>query len=499
VRRAFINALAGLCIGLYEMLKWSGLRKRRDPWRHTAGLNLRGECGKFTLAAFGVQAGADGAAGRIRDFLAKEPIAHVAVSPGRDFSAMRQLNVCDLVIAEHGMDGLLEKISPLLDPCFNAALELGAREPVHNSLMLAANETRYLGPAGRFRAITRSIAARHPERSAREYALRLLQASWLTVDSRTRERFEPPDQNLFRHPGVGLLFFTVRSQPEGTIDLWMQVHHVPADGVPMQEMLSRLVEELGGARTVHFPCHGTIIARSTETWEEGGGRCLASILGFYSFAVIKQLRHEMNAALSAELEEPVGMATVLLWCLSFQPEFARLKVSVVVDVPASDLYGRAVDFAVIQLGGFHDPTAPYDGFAGFANSFQEQVRRVRLRQTRTFKTMVRSTLMPPIVAQAVLRANPRAQRHTFGTLGISIIRSAQVFLVPLGDAGYEDGFISVGSMDLVSEEDGDVGAVCFKGEPEKVKQYSEAFRRALVDFPVSESRGRRKGLQGSSL
>lgn len=490
MRRAIVNTLAGICLVFSKALECLGLRKVRDPWRHTAGLNLRSEAGKFTLSAFAVSCPGntrEEIARRLRDFLGGEPIVRVAVGPGRNFTRIMPLDSVDVVTAGFAADGALESISPTFDPSIEPQLDASLREQIHRTLIEGANATRHLCIAHRAADIQAHIARRHRDRKAHDYAMRVLQSAFLSFEDNIRSRFLAPDPSVFRHPGTGLLHFTVRPQQDNTADFWMQVHHTPVDGLPMQEMLTRLERHFGVGQSPRFPSADSHTLCSLPAVQAGGERKLVSLVGFYSFSAIKELRKKINTCLAASLSEPAGIGAVLVWCLAHQPEFAGLKIAVVVDVPASERHARAVDFAVIEPRAFFNAHAPFGGFAAFAAAYSGQVGRARLRQTRTFKTMVRSALIPPAIAQAVLRCNPRAHRYTFGTLGLSIIKSASVFLSPIGDVGHEHGFITIGNIDLPSDDGGTVGSVCIIGDPEVVGAYPAALRRALSDFPFAQA------------
>ena len=65
-------------------------------------------------------------------------------------------------------------------------------------------------------------------------------------DKLTRSRLATPKLNKRKHPGTGLMNIVCRfTHDYKESDLWFQHHHVPVDGMPMQEMLEKLKAEWG--------------------------------------------------------------------------------------------------------------------------------------------------------------------------------------------------------------------------------------------------------------
>jgi hypothetical protein len=73
-------------------------------------------------------------------------------------------------------------------------------------------------------------------------------------------------------------------------------------------------------------------------------------------------------------------------------------------------------------------------------------------------------LLPPHVHSQAVYSNPAALDDTFGSLCITIIRDASVFVAPMTDLGLGHGFFAIGSTRLPSADGGRVTAVSIKGE-----------------------------------
>ena len=82
-------------------------------------------------------------------------------------------------------------------------------------------------------------------------------------------------------------------------------------------------------------------------------------------------------------------------------------------------------------------------------------------------------------ASAALRLNPDAGRSPFGTVGISIVKSAKVVVGTMSDQGFDSGFILIGNMSLPSGNGRTSAAVSIKGEYAAIRDYPMAIRRAI--------------------
>jgi hypothetical protein len=292
-------------------------------------------------------------------------------------------------------------------------------------------------------------------------------------------RFDPPD--FCAHPaGHGELVNVVcrLSRDFLTVDVWAHFHHAAVDGAPMQELMGRL-EQAWGVREerVAFP--------TPETWRPhaaphrrhcDGDRPLEHALDFVDFAPLLSRRQSVGGGGGGE--RPTVGAT-LIWHLAQQPGFGDKRFAATVDVPASAGRGggggaRCVDFVVIRPADFANDCAAY------AAAFNRQVAACRGRASETSRATRTLALMPPRLALAALRANPAQTAQTFGTIGLTILRDAKVFLAPMSDPGFDDGFIAVGGMDLPTAAGAAarVGAVSVKGPPGKVAPLLAAVRSA---------------------
>ena len=490
--RRLVNIAAGLCLGVAKTLEIFGLRRSADPWRNLAGLSLRGENSKFTLAAFGLCAPGTGMefAGRLHVFLAGEEAARTAVVHERYRTRAATLASADLIRAKFAPDGDLLSLEPLLDPAVPAMCAPAERIRIAGAIIRAANATRSVSSVRRHGRILHLLSRETGGREALDYARRILQGAFLAFETGGSDRFTPPAPAVFRHPGTGLLFFTVRRQENGGVDLWTQFHHAPIDGAPAQKMIRRLQRAIGVCEPPCFP-EPDISFRRVECVNDGRG--LVHLNGYLDFSKIRELRHRLNDRFCGELVDPVSFGAALLWCMGHQPEFTEARFGFIVPVRATDRFEEGIDYVVTCPAGFMRSGAPADGFIEYARDFARRTREALAGTSRSYRTTRALERLPSVMAQAVMRLNVRARRRTSGTLMVTFLPTATTVLVPTGDSGHEHGIVGIYNIDLPSAGGVNVGAVGIKGAPAVVDSYPAALRRALENaleyFPWESNPG----------
>jgi hypothetical protein len=88
-------------------------------------------------------------------------------------------------------------------------------------------------------------------------------------------------------------------------------------------------------------------------------------------------------------------------------------------------------------------------------------------------------LLPPWVHAHAIRANPAALDRTFGSLCVTIIRDAKVFVAPMTDLGLGRGFFAIGNLGLPSVNGGRVAAVSIKGDAGRIGGHAVALKRLI--------------------
>lgn len=466
--RAAVDVLSLGYVLVGKALVATGLREIPGGWRRAVGVGLRGEPTKFAVSAFGLRVPGPGHAEALQRFLDVEPHARYRLDHRRWVTSRFPTAHVDVVAQRFAADGSLEAIEPHLSPSQPVSLDDTAREQAHAAVVAAYNRTRHLGEAVRARQLHREV--RLPSVMA-DYARRLLDACCVSVEVVSpRERFVPPEFRLRR--GLGFGFMTVVIRPmQGAADVWVLSHHSGADGVPMQELASAL-ERAWGTDPVEFPDDAAPRVGPRPCFLPGEREVYES-LTFVDFAPLLALRKRLNT----QLPEGITVAALLLWRLSHEPEFDGMKAASTVDVAASQRFERGVDLVVVRPADF--PDTP-DGLAAYVREFNRLVTAGRSRTSPVQEATRTAELLPPWLHRAALVLNPDGVKATFGGVGLSVLRDAKVFVAPMGDVGYVDGFLAVGSLALPTADGKRVGAVSIKGTREQVERYPDVLRRMLA-------------------
>jgi len=344
-------------------------------------------------------------------------------------------------------------------------------------LITAYNSTRQLPEVQRPRALRRAVEASCALESnavaaaeMTRYAERLLTACCLSFESVDLtdpvRRFRPPEFHLRRTLGFGFLSVVMRLAPEApAVDVWMSAHHVGLDGVPLQELVTGLERAWGRSESVLFPAPDRdrpfMVARSCSV---PGERKVEEMLAFLDLSPVIALRERLNARHAAAVGAPITFGTVLAWLFSLEPEFAGLRIASTVDVRSSGGYERDVDVVPLKPADFAGEGHPWDGIVPFATEFNRLIALSRSRTSPLRRNMQTAGLLPPHIHSQAVYSNPAALDDTFGSLCITIIRDASVFVAPMTDLGLGHGFFAIGSTRLPSADGGRVTAVSIKGE-----------------------------------
>ncbi|MBV9998881.1 MAG: hypothetical protein JO015_07175 [Verrucomicrobia bacterium] len=497
-----LNAAGAVSLLGTMLLIKLGLRRTPDPWRRTLGLGLRSEGCKFALSAFGLRLAAEPPTGapvsdreqeeqlaeRLAGFLRNEPDAHFVLRQDRFCTCRVPSPQVDVTLARFSPSGELQSIRPFLDDRQALAPGESDRFEIEGDVIEEYNRTRHLPERTRARVLVPNLRRRWGGREnapvrrqlRTSYGERIVRSVCLSFElaaSESDKRFEPPDFRFRRVIGLGFLNFVCRRLPDGAVDLWMQVHHTGGDGVPMQELLTRLESAWGADDQTFYPADRGNLPEPVPCCASPQERPLHVITDFIDFAPLLALRKGLNQRSANEIAGNIPVGCLLLWCLAHRPEFAGVTFASTVDVPATDTQARAVDFVPIRPGAYMQ--TGLGGFVAFVDDFRRRTDQSRARQSAGYKAMRRLALLPPALASAALRMNPEAARSAFGSVGVSIVKEGKVGVGTMADAGFDGGFIVIGSMSLPCSGGGTTTSVSIKGEPAAIRRYPLAIRQAI--------------------
>jgi hypothetical protein len=501
VSRVGTNALALLSVISGKLMIVCRLRRPPEGWRRTVGILLRAESTRFALSVFGLRVPAeigDGqaspdfeerVAAALQRYLSSQPDAHFALGWDESVTVRHRIPAVDVVRLDFGPDGRLEGLSPSL--AAPAGVDPASARTVHDAILRAYNETRRLPSVERPTALLRAAgfetAAGNPGRSgAADYGRRLLSACCLSFEatdvSDPRQRFQPPVFCARRDLGFGFLSVVMRPAADrGSVDAWISAHHVGLDGVPLQELVSGLEAAWGTAGPLTFPppdeASPYMPARRCSA---PGERPVDEVLTFVDFSPLFELRGRLNARLAASVGGSVTFGALLAWLMNHEPEFAGVRIASTVDVRASGGYERDVDVVPLRPADFVSGPGPWDGLVDFAREFNRLIAHSRTRTSPLRRQLQTAGLLPPWVHARAVYAAPAALDDTFGSMCITIIRDARVFVAPMTDLGLGHGFFAIGSTDLPGEGGRRVASVSIKGDAGTVSAHATVLRRLVA-------------------
>ena len=358
---------------------------------------------------------------------------------------------------------------------------------MHDAVVQGYNRTSQLlevDRPGRLLDAVRAALASAGLRAHDGYAQRLLAASCLSFEpidpADPAQRFRPPAFAARRTLGFGYLSWVARTGAAGTVDLWVSAHHVGLDGVPLQDLLDRLERAWGAGEIVAFPppAPGRAFI-DPHPCHAPGEREVDQLVTFVDLSPVFALREHLNARHAGAIGGHVTFGTLIAWLLSQEPEFAGVRIASTVDVAASSGYERDVDVVSLRAADFATGEGPWDGFVEYAREFNRLVAAARARTSPVRAGMQTAGLIPAWAHAAVVRANPAALDDTFGTLCVTIVREARVFIAPMTDLGLTHGFFAIGSARLPSAAGTPVTSVSVKGEAGRIAHYPAILQRVI--------------------
>lgn len=278
-------------------------------------------------------------------------------------------------------------------------------------------------------------------------------------------------------PNASPLFNVVcRTGPLGECDLWLRINHVGADGVPMQEMLSRLESSWGASYPVLFPT-----PHAFEPYAHAkpapGREGLVELQFFADFAPLLAWRKRANT----HLPEPMTVSAALLWQLGQLPEFRRFRLATTVDIAPADGMPRGVGVVVCHPAE-HERRPQSERLNRFVRGFNRELDANRRRASMGSRMLDAAALLPAWLATPLLRFALTKASLAFGSVGLTMLKDAKVFATPIAEVGHNHGFMAVGSVSLPCTDGrpGGVACVTVKGSSDNVEAYPHLIEQAIA-------------------
>ncbi|MDD4816709.1 MAG: alpha/beta hydrolase [Victivallaceae bacterium] len=489
-----------LFIKLLQMLKKFGMRAEENGWRAATGIFLRNEYSKFLLGTFRLRyynaymPPADGEEAKkqlirkLSSFLCNQGSYYWAVEPGVMKLKRRRVFFIDVVEADYDEDGRIVRLIPFFDPRQQGfqALTPEMIERTMNRFVQEYNALRSRSDrvrpqelflrmkfwAGRIKNI--GVPARMELKMLLD---RTMTATFIhfdfNCDESLRKRLRTPDLKKHKHPGWGLLNIFCRFTADlSETDLWFQYHHVPVDGMPMQEILEKLKQEWGTAGEISYPALTSQEARPEVIY--CGDRIFRARL-FVNFEPLLALRRELNRQYATRMEGAATVAGMIIWGMMQHEYFRDNKFLFPVDLTAPDdpSQERELSLVFIRPSKYWNEGRPLESFIRFQREFNRMICATRQGRSESYELLELYSMIHPIFYYTARYLMPAASADILGTMGLSILKNAEIFVSPLSDLQLK-GFMAIGNLTVPTADGGTAGAVSICANREQIKYYIRA-------------------------
>ena len=515
------NAICFLIfLKLLQLCKLLGAKPTENGWRKATGIFLKGDISKFMLGIFRVTPYPKDAApenmekareaflSRFSGFLREHGELHWAIMQKTFRLHRKRLTETDLLEVEFRPDGTMENARMVFDPRYPPSSAMQDKDLQTLLSLFVRTHNRLIGQeeSARARKLYRKVKRRvlylnasnlGKRMEAVHLLRRMMNASCVTflplpengnAEAVQAERLKTPDTTVYRHPGWGLLNVFVRIHPGlAEADLWIQYHHVPVDGLAMQEVLSELKNEWGEAGRMCFPAPGSPAAEVEirETPHKGLYRARA----FFRFDGLLELRRRLNNEHTAEMRGPATIAGLILWGLAKSPQLHDAKMLFPVDVEPGQAaeenppqrFERELSLVFIRPSDYMTHAEKMGGFLSFQREFNRRLKKTRYRCSETYEMLELLSMIHPLFYYYAKYLMPKEFHDVVGTFGLSVLRHAEVFIAPVTDLQIR-GFLAFGRMDMPCEGGGTAGCVSICGTREQIEAYLAALERISGDY-----------------
>lgn len=495
------------CVLLLQLVQKMGIKAGFDGWRKTTQSYLRTEHSKFMLTAFRLdfwsdltgssrafEAAKDHLIERLSAFMRQQPQFYWKISWHKFYAQRKKIEYCDLASVEFAENGSLKSIKVF----FVENLSDELQKILVSGIIKNYNETRNVNDKKRPLALKNELdiwLLTHPQfaqeelrHQAQNFIDRVISSTFIqfeelpkSAEALEEKRFKPPCFIKSKHPGFGLLNIMCRFTADfKEADLWFQYSHMVVDGVPMQEILNSLKRQWGKCGELKFiapdKLHNSVPELCSTRDTKKGVYQLNDFVDFQSFI---RMRRQLNKRYSNQLKGNITVAALFIWELSKYPVFEDIKFAVPVDLRATKDRERTVGFVFIRPSSFLDKDRLDKGFIKFQLEFNRQIKNTVRRRSESYKLLEGYALLPPFSFSATTRFMRPGLSDFVGTLGVTIIKKADLFIGPFSDV-HTDGFIAISNLLVPAQDNSRVCSVSIKGPRKKIEAYMKAIKEVAA-------------------
>jgi len=496
------------------LLQKVGFKSKKDGWRRITQSYLNTEQSKFVLASFRLDFFSDHPGRksrtlstartqmikRLSEFFRDQPSTHWQLKY-HTFSVegIKKTSV-DIVYAEFDSKGQLRTLEPYFDPADRKDIDSitpKLRAAIHKGIIKSYNNTKDVSDFKRPKLLKQelgrwlsyeAVGSDHTlTGQMRHYVERILSAMFIHFEETSSsagdfgvQRYKTPSFIKRKHPGFGFLNILCRFDRDfKEADLWVQFSHVPADGVPMQEVLKSLKKQWGQVEPFKLPSmngeNSNVAGIPALCSSNGGAKGIYHVNAFVDFHPFLKYRKQFIAQYEGKFKNNITIAALLLWELAHYSAFEDMKFAVPIDLAETSRRERSLGFAFIRPGIYFDKNKADRGFLNFQRDFDRYLRATKKRKSIGYRLLESYALTSPFMYRSSIKLIPSAIGEFAGTIGLTIIKNAELFLSPYTDV-HVDGFIAISNFHNRAQDGSKVCNVSIKGPKNRVSHYMEAIK-----------------------
>ena len=505
-----------LIIKTLQGLKKVGFKARENGWRIVTSIFLRNEQSKFMLASFrlnytngfpkprNVSEAKSIIIKRLSEFLRKTPSTHWSLSWSLFKTKRTQLFFTDIVEAEFDKNGQLKKLTPYFDqtrPTFHMLTNAIIQEAL-NKLIVFFNYYQTRRKSDHLKAWVVLKKLLHWSKKNKKIShsgkeelqcliRRILNASLIHFDIvkssnpniLSIERLKIPNTRLCTHPGFGLLNIKCRFIEDlSECDIWVQYHHVPVDGLPMQEIMQKLKREFGEKGAIKYPPLSSLVSKP-ETFYFGNKLFRARI--FVDFEQFIRFRKYLNATYYNQMNGTAAtVGSLVIWGISQRKFFRKLKYLFPVDTKIYEDFPQDRNLGILSIRPrkFLKKQKPFEGFLQYQHEFNRKLFLTRIGKSETHEFFELISMLHPSISYVFHKVFPRTIGEAIGSSGVTILKDAEMFVTPSTDI-QRHGFMAIGKMDNLTEDGRRIGAVNICGTRKQIHEYAMAINDIANKLP----------------
>jgi len=153
---------------------------------------------------------------------------------------------------------------------------------------------------------------------------------------------------------------------------------------------------------------------------------------------------------------------------------------------------RELSMTFVRPNKFFDPLKPLESFILFQREFNRQIAATRSGRSESYELLELYSLMHPIFYYMARYLMPESTGEIVGTLGLSILKNAEMFVSPISDLQLK-GFMAIGRINIPTQDGKTAAAVSVCARREYIKYYIRALAqmsqhyREFLNLPAADT------------